>query len=54
MFAQLVFGSMVNKKACQWICVILVSLLSVPETYGFYVDITFLESAVEKGAGIKP
>ncbi|XP_071737387.1 pectin acetylesterase 8-like [Rutidosis leptorrhynchoides] len=41
---------MMNKMACQWLCVILVCLLSWPGTHGYYVDITFLESAVEKGA----
>ena len=39
------------EKASQWLCVILVCLLQVLETYGFYVDITYLESAVEKGSG---
>ncbi|KAL4557669.1 hypothetical protein LXL04_035855 [Taraxacum kok-saghyz] len=38
------------EKASQWLCVILVCLLQVLETYGFYVDITYLESVVEKGA----
>lgn len=38
-------------KACRWLCVMLVGLMSVVNTYGFYVDITYLDSAVEQGAG---
>ncbi|KAI3692165.1 hypothetical protein L6452_31974 [Arctium lappa] len=44
------FRFMVIKKACLWLCVILVGLLSVLNTDGFYVDITYLKSAVKKGA----
>jgi len=42
---------MMNKKPSQWLCVILIGSLSVLKTYGFYVNITYLESAVDKGAG---
>ncbi|KAI3690151.1 hypothetical protein L2E82_48126 [Cichorium intybus] len=39
------------EKARQLLCMALMCcLISIPETFGFYVDITYLESAVEKGA----
>nr|XP_043628624.1 pectin acetylesterase 8-like isoform X2 [Erigeron canadensis] len=41
---------MVAQKSCRWKCVLIVGLLSVVKTYGFYVNITYLDSAVEKGA----
>lgn len=42
---------MMNKTASQWLCMILIGSLSVMKTYGYYVNITYLESAVDKGAG---
>lgn len=42
---------MVIERAHRSLCVVLFSLLSVVNTYGFYVDITYLDSAVEQGAG---
>ncbi|KVH91609.1 Pectinacetylesterase [Cynara cardunculus var. scolymus] len=41
---------MVIKKACRWLCVMLVGVLSMLNIDGFYVDITYLRSAVGKGA----
>ncbi|KAI3804559.1 hypothetical protein L1987_26193 [Smallanthus sonchifolius] len=41
---------MTIKKARLWLCVILIGSLNVLKTYGFYVNITYLESAVDVGA----
>ena len=38
----------------QWLCIILVGLLSLLTTEGYDVGLTFLDSAVAKGAGKLP